>query len=247
MKTSNTLGLSILASGLAFVGTSNATDIIIDGSYESATNNLVTPIIGNGGNDTAGIDGEWTHISTYSYSAGYTQAAPAGAGRVYLPPYNDTGGSTIVSQTNSLSRALSGANIDAGIGQYSLSAWFSTYRGQNDYSVLTLQFLDGSLASVGSPIQIGGAAFVASLPGGGGLRAWGRDATAGAVATGARYAAITTAATALVNLPDGYVDLVQLDISTNATISVVSTVPSDAASDVSPGVAVRVVLQDGAP
>ncbi|HMJ64525.1 MAG TPA: hypothetical protein VK615_04170, partial [Candidatus Binatia bacterium] len=247
MKTSNTLGLSILAGGLAFVGTSNATDIVIDGSYESATNNYVTAIIANGGNDAAGIDGGWTHFSTYNYSAGYTQAAPPGAGKVYLRPYNDTGGSTIVSQTNSLSRAISGANIDAGIGQYSLSAWFSTYRGQNDYSVLTLQFLDGSLASVGSPIEIGGAAFVASLPGGGGLRAWGRDARTGALPTGARYAAITTAATALVNLPDGYVDLVQLDISTNATISFVSATPGDAARDVSPGVAVSVVLQDAAP
>jgi hypothetical protein len=247
MKASNTLGLSILAGGLAFVGTSKATDIVVDGSYESATNNYVTAIIGNGGNDAAGIDGGWTHFSTYNYSAGYTRAAPAGAGRVYLRPYNDTGGSMVVSQTNSLSRAITAASIDAGVGQYSLSAWFCTYRGQNDYSVLTLQFLDGSFTSVGSPIEIGGAAFIASLPGGGGLRDWGRDARNGAVPAGARYAALTSVSTAVVNLPDGYVDLVQLDIATNATISVASAVPADAATDVSPGVVVSVVLQDGSP
>jgi hypothetical protein len=247
MKTSNTLGLSILAGGLAFAGTANATDIIIDGSYESATNNYVTPIIGNGGNDAAGIDGGWTHFSTYNYSAGYTRAAPPGAGRVYLRPYNDTGGSTIVMQTNSLSRAISTANIDAGMGQYSLSAWFCTYRGQNDYSVLTLQFLDGSFAGVGNPVEIGGAAFVGSLPGGNGLRDWGRDARAGTVPAGARYASITTVATALVNLPDGYVDLVQLDITTNATVSLVSAAPGENAGDVNPATSVSVVLQDGAP
>src|SRR4030095_6176979 len=122
--------------------------------------------------------------------------------RVYLRPYNDTGGSTTVSQVNSLTRAITSTSIDAGVGQYTISALFSTYIGQNDYSVLTLQFLDGSLSSLGSPVTIGGAAFVAALPGGGGLRAWGRDAKTGLVPVGARYASITTVATALVNSPD---------------------------------------------
>src|SRR5688572_15472073 len=164
MKTSNTLGLSILAGGLAFAGTANATDIIVDGSYESATNNYVTAIIGNGGDDAAGIDGGWTHFSTYNYSAGYTQTGPAGSGRVYLRPYNDTGGSMTVSQTNRLTRAMTLADIDAAIGQYAVSAWFSTYKGQNDYSVLTLEFLDASFANLGSPVNLGGPAFVAALP-----------------------------------------------------------------------------------
>ena len=248
MKASNTLGLSILAGGLAFVGTTKATNIVIDGSYESATNNMVTAIIGNGGNDAAGIDGGWTHFSTYNYSAGYTQAGPAGSGRVYLRPYNDSGGSTTVSQTNSLTRAITAANIDAAIGQYSVSAWFCTYRGQNDYSVLTLEFLDASFANVGSPVTLGGPAFVAALPGGNNLRAWGRDSKIGVVPPGARYAAITTVATAVVNLPDGYVDLVQLDVTTNAVpISVASTTPFANADNVSPGVTVGVVLQDGTP
>jgi len=80
------MGLSIIAGGLSFVGSAHATDIVIDGSYESATNNMVTTKIGNGGNDTAGLDGGWTHFSTYNYAANYTQAGPAGAGLVYLRP-----------------------------------------------------------------------------------------------------------------------------------------------------------------
>ena len=72
------LGLSIIAGGLSFVGSASAIDIVIDGSYESSTNSL-SGIVGVGGNDTAGIDGGWTHFSSYTYSAGYTQAGPAGS------------------------------------------------------------------------------------------------------------------------------------------------------------------------
>ena len=81
MKTKrSTVGLSILAGGLSFVGAANAVDLVVDGSYESSTNNL-SGFIGQGGNDAAGLDGGWTSFSTYTYSAGYTQAGPAGSGK----------------------------------------------------------------------------------------------------------------------------------------------------------------------
>src|SRR5436190_16977390 len=35
MKASNTIGLSILAGGLAFVGSANAVDLIVNGSFEA--------------------------------------------------------------------------------------------------------------------------------------------------------------------------------------------------------------------
>src|SRR5262245_17325332 len=129
MKASSTIGLSILASGLSFVGSAYATDIVIDGSYESATNAVSgAPQALSGGNNNAGIDGGWTFFSTYNYSANYTQAGPPGSGLKYLRPYpEDQGGSQTVRQTNSLTRAISAANIDAGVGQYVISAWFSTY------------------------------------------------------------------------------------------------------------------------
>src|SRR5215467_11865272 len=180
------LGLSILAGGLSFVGSASAIDIVIDGSYESSTNSL-SGVVGVGGNDTAGIDGGWTHFSSYAYSANYTQPGPAGSGQVYLRPYNSGGGSSIVMQTNSLTRAITTAQIDGSQGQFNLSAWFSTYLGQNDFSDLTLQFLDAGFAPTGSPVAIGGAAFVAALPGGTGLRAWGKDTKTGLVPPGARY------------------------------------------------------------
>jgi hypothetical protein len=113
MKTKKSrLGLSILAGGLSFVGTANAIDIVIDGSYESSTNNL-SGFVGQGGAAAAGIDGGWTAFSTYTYSAGYTQPGPTGSGQVYLRPYapNQT-----VSQVDSLTRAITTAQIDSSQG-----------------------------------------------------------------------------------------------------------------------------------
>src|ERR1043166_6963506 len=98
------LGLSILAGGLSFVGNAGAIDLVIDGSYESSTNSM-SGVIGVGGNDSAGIDGGWTHFSSYAYSAGYTQAGPAGSGQVDLRPYQAGGGSPVVMQTKGHTRA----------------------------------------------------------------------------------------------------------------------------------------------
>src|SRR5436190_23900200 len=38
MKSRNTMGLSILAGGLAFVGSANAVDLIVNGSFEDGQN-----------------------------------------------------------------------------------------------------------------------------------------------------------------------------------------------------------------
>jgi hypothetical protein len=243
MKTKKSrLGLSILAGSLSFVGAANALDIVIDGSYESSTNNL-NGFIGQGGNDAAGIDGGWTSFTTYTYSASYTQPGPAGSGQVYLRPYSPN---QTVSQVMSLTRAITTAQIDGSQGQYTSSAWFCTYKGQNDYSDLTLQFLDESQSPIGSPVALGGATFVAALPGGSDLRAWGQDTRSGLVPPGARYASITTVSHALVNLPDGYVDLVSLDVIAGfVPIKVASASPATNAVGVSPGAVLGVTLTDG--
>ena len=240
------MGLAILAGSLSFVGAANATELAVDGSYESA----LDPHTGTGGNDFAGFDGGWTHFTTYNYSLGYTGTAPGGSGSMFLRPYDSGGGSSMVTQTNTLTRApelaITTANIDARKGQYTFSAWFSTYNGDNDYSDLTLQFLDATTNSVGSPVGIGGAAFVKALPGGTGPRAWGQDSKTGLIPPGARFASITSVATALQGNPDGYVDLVSLDVISNTLpISVASATPIDSAVNVGPGAIVSVVLRDG--
>jgi len=238
------LGLSIIAGGLSFVGNVGAIDLVIDGSYESSTNSL-SGVIGLGGNDAAGIDGGWTHFSSYAYSANYTQPGPTGSGQVYLRPYNSGGGSSVVMQTNSLTRAITTAQIDGSQGQFTLSAWFSTYLGQNDYSDLTLQFLDASFVPTGGAVAIGGLAFVTALPGGSGLRAWGKDTKTGLVPPGARYASITTTAHALAGSPDGYVDLVALDVTAGFVPIQVASSPTTNAVNVTPDAVVSATFQDG--
>jgi len=243
MKTKKTrLGLSILAGSLSFVGAANAIDIVIDGSYESSTNSL-SGFIGQGGDNPGGIDGGWTAFTTYTYSASYTQPGPAGSGQVYLRPYSPN---QTVSQVMSLTRAITTAQIDGSQGQYTSSAWFSTYKGQNDYSDLTLQFLDESQSPVGSPVALGGAAFVAALPGGSNLRAWGQDTRGGLVPPGARYASITTVSHAMSGSPDGYVDMVSLDVTAGfVPIKVASASPATNAIGVSPGAVLGLTLTDG--
>src|SRR6185369_485781 len=212
MRTKNLrAGLAILAGGLSFVGSANAADIVVDGSFESGTNNPVGSHA-EGGSGSPGVDGGWTTFTTYTYSVGYTLAGPLGSGQVYLRPYapNQT-----VSQIASLTPAVTTGQIDTRLAQYSLSAWFSTYLGQNDYSDLTLQFLDGAQAPIGSSVNIGGSAFVSALPSGaGGYRAWGQDTNhVGVVPPNARYASITMVShNDAAGLPDGYVDLVSLGI-----------------------------------
>ncbi len=242
------LGLSILAGGLSFVGTAGAVDIVVDGSYESAMNNLLTPIIGLGGAGGPILDNGWTPFTTYAYSAGYTQADPPGSGSAYLRPYGDRGGGKTVSQINSLTRALTPAQIDGSQGIYSFSAWFCTYKNQNDYSTLTLQFMDESMNPVGPAVNLGGAAFVAALPPAAPMRAWGKDAKSGLVPATARYASLSSTSVALVGSADGYIDLVSLDVTVGFTpLQLTSAAPPGGASGVSPDAAPTVTLQDGTP
>ncbi|HEY5913745.1 MAG TPA: hypothetical protein VJA21_24415 [Verrucomicrobiae bacterium] len=240
------LGLSIIAGSLSFVGTASAVDLVIDGSYESSTTNVVSAVVRAGGNPSAGVDGGWTSFTTYTYAAGYTQPGPTGCGEVYLRPYPDAPGSQTVSQTVSLLRAVTAAQVDGSTAQYTASAWFCTYHGQNDYSDLTVQFLDAAQAPIGNPVPLGGAAFVAALPGGASNRAWGQDTRTGVVPAGARYATITTTSHALVNLPDGYVDLVSLDVTSGfVPVNVTAAVPANGATGVNLGAPVSVMLTDG--
>ncbi len=243
MKTKKTrLGLAILAGGLSFVGSASALDIVIDGSYETSLTNLVG-IVGTGGDSGAGIDGGWTAFTSYAYSANYTQAGPSGSGQVYLRPYSPN---QTVSQIDSLTRAITTAQIDGSQGQYNVSAWFSTYHGNNDYSDLTLQFLDEFQAPIGAPVALGGVAFVTALPGGSENRAWGQDTKAGLIPAGARFASITTASTAQSGQPDGYVDLVSLDITAGfLPVQIAGASPANNATGVSPNATLNVSIQDG--
>ena len=122
---------------------------------------------------------------------------------------------------------------------------------QGDYSDLTLTFMDASTNVVGIPITLGGSTFVANLPTGtygkfSNAKFWGLDSQAGTIPVGARNAEILIHATPLSGAPDGYVDLVSLDVvdASQTTPVVATSDPPDQAVNVGPVVQLTVDLQD---
>ena len=241
--------MAVLTGGLAFVGTADATDLIIDGSFENTTAGL-SPIVKLGGTANPGVGGGWSSFSTYLYSTLYTLPGPADSGLQFLRPYAPN---QVVTQLMSLTAAttLTPAKIDGGQASYAMSAWFSSYLTQGDYSDLKLEFLDASTNVVGNPIALGGSEFVVNLPTGPNskyddAKEWGQDTKAGTIPTGARMARVTIASTAINGLPDGYVDVVSLDVvdETVGTPTVASANPPNNAVSVGPLVNIGVTLRD---
>lgn len=249
MNNSSRRGLSILAGGLAFVGSANSADLIVNGSFEEG------PGVG------------WVgHFRTYNYSAAYYRG-PA------IPESENPGGSYswqhgIASgdytgpcvQTVDLTAGASAGDIDAGRAQFTFSAWMASYGnpGSNpERPYVTMQFFDAANSPLGSVVALdrsigdhfiqfadGVTAFDASTH----EHFWGKYRRSGPVPPGARTATvgITRSPNApLSGTPDSYTDLVKLDVAAAAVVppAVVSTAP--AGSNVRPDAAIKIILQDG--
>src|SRR5579862_672271 len=268
-RPSRRVGLAALAGGLAFVGAAEATELVLDGSFESAVLSPGSTIIGIGGKSNPGIGGGWSIFSTYTYSTLYTLPLTNGlgvniGGAQFLRPYppgvlSINNSSDTVTQTVSLTAGstLTGAKIDAGQGNYTMSAWFSSYQTQGDYSDLTLTFLDANTNAIGTAVALGGSNFVYAIPTGPNakynsdpsvwVKYWAQDVRTGTIPSGARNAEILIHATSVVGSPDGYVDLVSLNVvdASHSTPFVSSSDPTDKAVNVGPVVAITVGLDDG--
>lgn len=251
------MGMAILSGGLAFVGSTGATELIQDGSFENIEASS-SPIVKVGGKANPGIGEGWSTFSTYLYSTQYTMPGPENSGANYLRPYAPGAGgiprsSTEVTQRVSLTSGttLTPAKIDAGQGKYTMSAWFSSYLLQGDYSDLTLEFLNDAGAVVGDPVPLGGSEFVVNIPTGsnskyGNAKEFAQDSRSGTIPAGARVARVFIKSTAVGGQPDGYVDVVSLDV-TDAALSVpavTSTDPNNNAVGVGPVVNLSLTIQD---
>src|SRR6266436_6685333 len=73
------MGLATLAGGLAFVGTAEAVELVVDGSFENTVDSSL-PIVKTGGSANPGVGGGWSIFSTYAYSANYTMPLTNGLG-----------------------------------------------------------------------------------------------------------------------------------------------------------------------
>jgi hypothetical protein len=252
------MGLAVLAGGLAFVGGADATELIVDGSFENTTSASDTVRVG--GRENPDVGQGWSIFSTYLYTTQYTFPGPANSGAGFLRPYAPgTFGvpqsSEVVTQLVSLtaSTGLTGDEIDAGFGQYTFSAWFSSYLTQGDFSTVTVEFFeqDGTPVVI-DPIMLGGQEFVANIPVGSNGRypdakQWAQDTRTGAIPIFARTARVTAAAgTPRSGAPDGYVDLVSLDVEdlSSQLPRVVGAIPANNAANVGPVVNISVTLRD---
>jgi len=252
------MGLAVLAGGLAFVGGADATELVVDGSFENTTSASDTVRIG--GRENPGVGQGWSIFSTYLYTTQYTFPGPANSGGGFLRPYAPgTFGvpqsSEVVTQLVSLtaSTGLTGDEIDNGLGQYTFSAWFSSYLTQGDFSTVTVEFIDdvGSIIA-GDPIILGGQEFVANIPIGSNGRypdakQWAQDTRTGTIPALARTALVTAAAgTPRSGAPDGYVDLVSLDVEdiSSQVPRVTGAITANNAANVGPVVNIIVTLRD---
>ncbi len=276
--------VAILASSLSFVGTANAVDLILNGGFESVTGG--TPQYGG---RTDATEAGWNGIvSSLPYSGAYYSgpAIPAsegpssfyswrhqsavGAYSLFTTPTTDLSYVTVYSfkQSVNLTNGPSGADIDAGRGQYTFSAWLASYTQNPEQPYLDLRFFDATDTNqIGSDVAFdrtatncwignAGASGIISLPTAltnpptASNHHWAKYVRTSIVPQGARKATvhITRSPNAgLSGSPDTYVDLVKLDAqSVNAQTPVLeSASPGDGASGVDPNVLIVVALRDG--
>jgi hypothetical protein len=254
-RASNRMGLAVLTGGLAFVGSVNATQLIVDGGFENTVPSS-KPTVKIGGKAEPGVGEGWTLFSTYLYTTLYTQAGPANSGLQYLRPYPSgtygiTQSSQVMTQSvNLITSSLTAEEIDSGLGEFTASAWFSSYLTQGDFSTMTVDFLNVN-GEVLSSVALGGRDFVTSIPVGSNGRypdakAWMIDSRTEIIPFDARTARVIIEATSASGAPDGYVDNVSLDVSdiTDRAPVLVSAEPANNAVQVGPVVQLEVTLRD---
>lgn len=239
------MGLSILAGGLAFVGSANAVDLIVNGSFEEAE--------GVGWAGTFGV---------YNYSAAYFSGPPIpaseGPGNVYswrhgLP--DGSFGGPLVQDVNLLP-TLNATDIDAGRSIYQFSAWLASYTDP-EQPYVTVQFFDQSQAPLGSPLALDRTSSTGFTTFADGTTVfdntthrghWAKYVRNNPIPAGARTARVGVTRSPNAGLsgrPDTYTDLVKLDVSTVAAVPpfVESTAPSG--TSVSPDAAIAIGVRDG--
>jgi hypothetical protein len=203
---------AILAGGMMFAGNACAADVIVNGSFESAS-----------------PTGWPSGFSTYNYSAAY-YAGPAvnanddaAAGTIYS--WNNLG--TQVVGDLATAAGITTATIDAGAATFALGAWLASYTSNPEYPGIELRFFDtlnSGGAQVGSTVSFGatdsGGLYNAGWDGTGARPAadtdqytWTYYQVPGQVPVGARRAEVTIVQLgSLAGSPDTYVDVVSLDV-----------------------------------
>ena len=144
MNLKSTMGLAILSGGLAFAGSSSATDLIINGSFEEPN------------------QGEWNgSFGTYNFTAAYFAGPPIpeseNPGLKYSWNHRNANTDTPLTQRLDLSAGVAVSDIDAGTGKFAFSAWLASYTANPEVALLSVDFLDAADLPIGGRIEISGA------------------------------------------------------------------------------------------
>jgi len=267
------MGLSILAGGLSFVGAANAFDLIVNGNFEAITlgaNGFANAYNSITDGTLAGWDGVVSGISYgFNYFSGPVIPASENPGLVYSwnqdGDFPHAGYTNALTQTVTLTNGVSAANIDAGTGQYTFSAWMSSYTLQDDQPYLTVQFFDASTNQVGGKAILDRVhslfftSFAADFPAPSvfnqttNFHDWAKYVKTAGIPPLARTAVVGIQHSpngTLTGRPDSYVDVVKLDVTVaNTRPSLESATPLDSGapgvSYISGRTSISLTLRDG--
>ncbi|MBL9167674.1 MAG: hypothetical protein JNN07_08030 [Verrucomicrobiales bacterium] len=244
MHQKTTMGLAIIAGGLAFVGSANATDLIINGSFEEPNN------------------GEWigsfgTYKFTDVYFAGPAIPESYEPGINYSWRHREANNDVPLTQLVDLTAALSPTEIDAGDGKFALSAWLASYTSNPEVAKLSVDFFSPDNTALGHA-EFSGASSTylvrnadGSGPEGWTTKNWSLYLREGQIPAGARSAVVSITrdpAAGLSGNPDTYVDLVKLDVFASAAPvppTVESIQPAAGSKSVPPTVVLDFTIRDG--
>lgn len=216
MNPKTRMGLSIITSGLAFVGAANATDLIVNGSFEE-------------GSDVGwvGYFKTYNHTDAYYTGPDIPESENPGVRYSWRHASAENLWNTPITQTVDLTAEVSGADIDAGMGQFTFSAWLASYgkpSSNPEMPYLTLQFLNESAVQVGTTVvidRVTGRSFTTFADGTtifdstAHLHDWAKYERPGTIPKGARIATVGlmhSPNAGLSGSPDTYTDLVKLDV-----------------------------------
>lgn len=152
-------------------------------------------------------DGDGDDNFAYPYTSNYSgnPAPPASGDWHFTGGFGTSEGQVLLTQSIDVSGGSAAALIGSGAAQYKLSGFFSSYREQGEASIVRATFLDGMGASLGMS-EVGGPAFVASLPITNGQVDWGMDEVLGAIPSGTVSVDVEVLAGGGSTNFDGYLD-----------------------------------------
>ena len=246
------MGLSILAGGLAFVGSANAVDLVVNGSFETS-----------GG--WTGTFGTYTYNPGDKYYRGPVVPASELPGSRWSWRHAGPGGiSEPLTQTVNLLGGATPAEIDSNQANFVFSAWMAGYgqtaggaqRADPERTLITLQFFDASGTTQLGPTIAHDRGYglnfttfadgVTTFDNTDHEYHWAKYAVTSSVPVGARSAKIGVTRSpdfGLGGQPDTYTDLVKLDVSGPFTpASVASALPQG--PDLRQDSAITIVIQD---